>query len=673
MAYHAAFPLALTPDLLYRLWANFQQDIHGEMLGIPWVAVADLLLSNLCDEVGHELYEIDLAVRNELLNRLKEDEKFGQQRIQELSNFMLYYVQQQIQSDDLDVRDFAQTQRWIALAYTQPSHVAKEIALEFSKLGEKNTAELVRIASLTETLTEQLAGFKPLLSYVDGIKKFVRGDIDAAKAQFSEAMEGGNQIQVAGVSLPIPEQLQDLRKNKSSPSRTLLLSFKWLKELISKRRESPPIEFQKLTWQKFRTMLFSSLGLTTFIVVLRILGVFQNSEISLFDQMMRLRPLEEPDKRLLVVKITREDIEYYARNSTPKNGASLSDEIIHKLLSALLKNSPRVIGMDIYRYAKAEGKLTELIREKQTDKHLVFICKFPDYISNSDGRGRNPPPDVPLEQVGLSDFIYDDDGVIRRQLIQMGTPTTEETQNSTCRNPEPYGLMNSFSLQVAQKYLNENMESGFSVVKPFDNILKPLDISKKGGYSLKNLDGFQILLNYRYTQAIANPNSHSLRNIAPQFTVQQILEVNSIDESFVKDKIVLIGTTAEGYDQIFKTPFSSPGSDQAMEGLFIQAQMVSQLVSAVEDGRPLIRVSSLEYEILWILFWSFIGAILAQLFRTSIRLIISGVIALASLYIICLILFISPIQYWIPFYSPAMSFLTTSGVVYIRFQKQKSL
>jgi hypothetical protein len=25
-AYHAAFPLALTPDLLYRLWANFQRD-----------------------------------------------------------------------------------------------------------------------------------------------------------------------------------------------------------------------------------------------------------------------------------------------------------------------------------------------------------------------------------------------------------------------------------------------------------------------------------------------------------------------------------------------------------------------------------------------------------------------------------------------------------------------
>src|SRR5947209_12500172 len=69
LAYHAAFPLALTPDLLYRLRANFQKDIHGENLSIPWIAVADLLLSSLCDEVGYELYEMNVAVRIELLNQ----------------------------------------------------------------------------------------------------------------------------------------------------------------------------------------------------------------------------------------------------------------------------------------------------------------------------------------------------------------------------------------------------------------------------------------------------------------------------------------------------------------------------------------------------------------------------------------------------------------------------
>ncbi|MEM9542413.1 MAG: hypothetical protein AAGA60_23335 [Cyanobacteria bacterium P01_E01_bin.42] len=55
-AYHAAFPLALTPDLLQCLWANFRCDTKGEVLDIPWVAVNDFLLSGLCEEVGEELY-----------------------------------------------------------------------------------------------------------------------------------------------------------------------------------------------------------------------------------------------------------------------------------------------------------------------------------------------------------------------------------------------------------------------------------------------------------------------------------------------------------------------------------------------------------------------------------------------------------------------------------------
>src|SRR5438874_11516433 len=71
LAYHAAFPLALTPDLLYRLRANFQRDIYGNALNIPWIAVADLLLSSLCEEVGYEHYEMKVTVRHELLNQLK--------------------------------------------------------------------------------------------------------------------------------------------------------------------------------------------------------------------------------------------------------------------------------------------------------------------------------------------------------------------------------------------------------------------------------------------------------------------------------------------------------------------------------------------------------------------------------------------------------------------------
>jgi formylglycine-generating enzyme required for sulfatase activity len=212
LAYHAAFPLSLTPDLLYRLWANFQRDIRGEVLSIPWIAVADLLLSSLCDEVGHELYEMNVVVRNLLLSRLKEDEKFGQQRIYQLSNFLLDYIRQQLQSDDPDIRDFAQAQRWIALAYmpTQASEAVQELALALSGAYQNDRSDLVRLASLVETLAEPLGGleeFQPLLIYARGMKKFAGGDLEAATNELGTLGEG-NKIRVAGISLPIPKQIK---------------------------------------------------------------------------------------------------------------------------------------------------------------------------------------------------------------------------------------------------------------------------------------------------------------------------------------------------------------------------------------------------------------------------------------------------------------------------------
>ena len=228
LAYHAAFPLALTPNLLYRLWANFQRDIHAEVLGIPWIAVGDLLLSSLCDEVGYELYEMNVVVRSLLLKRLQEDEKFGQQRINELSDFLLDYVRQELQSDDPDIKDFAQAQQWTAIAYTRPSEAAHQLALAFSKLDERNTAELVRMASLTETFAEPLVEFQELFIYARGMKKFARGNLEATQVELEKVLGEGNQIQIAGVSLPIPKQI----KAKLQNNQPLYSYFTKLKTMI---------------------------------------------------------------------------------------------------------------------------------------------------------------------------------------------------------------------------------------------------------------------------------------------------------------------------------------------------------------------------------------------------------------------------------------------------------
>ena len=164
LAYHAALPLALTPDLMYRLWANFQQDVHGEMLNIPWVAVADVLLSSMCEEVGHELYEMDREVRVVLLDQLKRDSRFGQSRLREISDFLLTYVKQQLDSPDIDIRDLAEAQRWAAISYTQPGEAAQELSQALSTTYQHDKVECLRVAAIIEMLADPLSEFEPLLT-----------------------------------------------------------------------------------------------------------------------------------------------------------------------------------------------------------------------------------------------------------------------------------------------------------------------------------------------------------------------------------------------------------------------------------------------------------------------------------------------------------------------------
>jgi len=207
LAYHGAFPLALTPDLLYRIWANFQRDIWGKLLNIPWIAVADLLLSNLCNEVGHELYEMDVAVRNELLKRLKEDSRFGEKRINELSNFLLAYVRKDLNSSESDKRDFAQSQRWMALAYKDSEEAARELALAFKKAYQQDRSELVRLAALTETLAQPLEEFEKLLIYARAMGHYARNRKEEAKNQVTNLPRKGRLVSISGVDLPIPLEL----------------------------------------------------------------------------------------------------------------------------------------------------------------------------------------------------------------------------------------------------------------------------------------------------------------------------------------------------------------------------------------------------------------------------------------------------------------------------------
>jgi len=207
LACHAALPLALTPDLLYSLWANFQRDTDGEAIEIPWIAVADLMLSNLCKEVGNELYEMDQPIRDDLLSQLQSDPRFGLERVRELADFVMAYVEQQLDSPDLDVRDLATGQKWRALAYKHPSEAAHSIATVLAQLALNDKAEWIRMAALVNSLAAPLAAFQPLLNYIRAMAELARGNLAAATAQMTQAVDANREVRVEGVNLPIPDVL----------------------------------------------------------------------------------------------------------------------------------------------------------------------------------------------------------------------------------------------------------------------------------------------------------------------------------------------------------------------------------------------------------------------------------------------------------------------------------
>jgi formylglycine-generating enzyme required for sulfatase activity len=93
-ACHAAFPQMLTTELVYLL----RQLLHEQYgLNLPWSAAPELLLSNLCDTAGHDLYGMSVGIRGVLLKKLVA--KFTSKRLDELVQWMGEYIKHRLEID----------------------------------------------------------------------------------------------------------------------------------------------------------------------------------------------------------------------------------------------------------------------------------------------------------------------------------------------------------------------------------------------------------------------------------------------------------------------------------------------------------------------------------------------------------------------------------------------
>ncbi|HEY9610124.1 CHASE2 domain-containing protein [Allocoleopsis sp.] len=394
---------------------------------------------------------------------------------------------------------------------------------------------------------------------------------------------------------------------------------------------------------RLRTILLLSVGITFLLLGIRHMGFLQPLELRAFDEMMRHRPAEPPDSRLLVVTVTEDDIK--AQGNEFRRG-SLSDRTLAKLLAKLESYQPRVIGLDIYRDFPVEAKYPELAKYLRESHRFIGVCQASTDRNDS---AIEPPPEVPQANLGLSDVAIDSGGIVRRHLLAM-TPSPAS----------PCTPQYTLSTQVALRYLEaqgiSRQVTPDGLLKLGKVVFKPLE-SHSSGYQGADTWGHQVLLNYRFYR--------SPEDFAGQVSVQQVLK-GQINPNAVKDRVVFIGVTAPSAKDFFPTPYA-----QTIPGVVVHAQQVSQILSAVLDGRPLLRVWPGWGEALWIWGWSLAGGLIGWHFlRGSRWVVVVG--AIAILYGLSFVLFIQGT--WVPLVPAVLVLVFTSGSVfaYITWQSRHS-
>lgn len=418
---------------------------------------------------------------------------------------------------------------------------------------------------------------------------------------------------------------------------------------------------QAIVYQKpkLRSVVFSSLGVTALVLVTRFLSVLQPLELNVYDRLMRMKPSEAIDKRILIVEITEADIQAQLQRGEKPTG-SLSDVSLSRLLENLTALQPRLIGLDLYRDFKAESP--QLAAQLQQNDRIFALCKVSNATDAQAELAISSPPELPARRVGLSNVIQDPDEAVRQQLLLLSS----NIPDSKCTAED------SFSLLLSKRYLELEPGQGSTYQNPLAAASElgnqPLRLGNTlfkrirrfyGGYQFTEAKSYKVLLNYRSINGSGQaPFEHK--------TLEQVL-ANQMIAADVKDRIVLVGVTARSKNDYFPTPFGT--GNLQMPGVVVQAQMMSQLLSATLNGRSLIWVWSQGVEALWILSWSVVGGLLAWQLRQRLHLALALGVAVGGLSVTCIVLF-TQMAGWVPLVPPAIALLGTSGLLsYLAFRR----
>jgi CHASE2 domain-containing sensor protein len=393
-------------------------------------------------------------------------------------------------------------------------------------------------------------------------------------------------------------------------------------------------------WAKFKhkvrqakKTLFLAPAIAALVIGVRTAGLLQSLELSALDQFFLLRPAAEPDDRIVIVGVDEKDLRYVGKWPIP-------DGVLAQLLKKVRQQQPKAIGLDIYRDIPVQPGHEELVQVFQTTPNLIGITKV---VGEQVDRIPGSPVLAQRNQFAANDLPVDVDGKVRRTFLYLSDSNGQNVFSLGFQ----LALMYLKDLDIQPKMIDEQkIELGKAIFTPFRR--------NDGGYARAADEGYQILLNYRGPQGFFQ--TVSLRDVLN----------DKISPTLMRDRIVIIGSTAISIKDVLMTPYSSRLFDslpQPMRGVEVHANVTSHLISAALDGRSLLQTWPEAIEWIWIFFWSLIGATVTCQWRSdgnlnkiligqsSIRVPITSI----TLILLCYMAFLS--HWWIPLVSPLLTLI----------------
>ena len=371
-------------------------------------------------------------------------------------------------------------------------------------------------------------------------------------------------------------------------------------------------------------------GLITFSLSLGVLGLresgaFKEVELWVYDSLMRSQLKESPDRRVVIVEISEADIQDFSKLYSER--WPISDRLFARLINQISVAKPAVIGIDKYLDLPVLEGRSELVAAVKNAGNVVN-AKF---IATVEGRsGVDPAKDLePISSYGYVNLPTDKGALVRRASI--------------------VGDSGSLAFEIANLYLKKlhgkQLEFNPAAIQfTAGKQIIPRITANYGAYRKEDDSGYQMMIRYR-------GKSRAFEHIR----ATDVLE-KRVDPEKLRDRIVLIGVTAESLKDSFPTPVSVDGD--VMYGVEIHANIVSQLISSTLDDRKFIQVWSKDLENLWILFWAIAGGAMAAFIAHAGKNI--GLLVLFSGGLVWASYFAFGQALWIPLF-PALLGLISSN------------